>query len=387
MENFQYYNPVKVLFGAQVLDKLCSEIEIYGKKALIVIGKGSVKKNGLYAQVISLLNIAGINHYTYEGIKANPWYQDADEAINFAKENNVDMVIAIGGGSVIDTAKAIAMGFYANHSVWDFYKQKVPKASKALPVFPILTLAATGTEMNSSTVLQDSESGQKLGYSAPCLFPKVSFLDPTYTLTVPINYTVYGIADLISHALEQFFGKGDAPLADLYTASVIKLAVEYGKKIVVSPHDFDVRSQIMWLATNALNGTLKAGKNSGDWGVHALEHTFSVLYDIPHGAGLSIVYPAWLKLKKLEILDKLSFLAKEVFNYQVDDINANADVFIYELENFFNDIGTPTRLQQVDISRDETEKIIENFKLNKVNGSVYKLSENDYRLLLEKMWS
>lgn len=387
MENFQYYNPVKVLFGAQVLDKLCSEIEIYGKKALIVIGKGSVKKNGLYAQVISILNIAGINHYTYEGIKANPWYQDADEAINFAKDNNVDMVIAIGGGSVIDTAKAIAMGFYANHSVWDFYKQKVPKASKALPVFPILTLAATGTEMNSSTVLQDSESGQKLGYSAPCLFPKVSFLDPTYTLTVPINYTVYGIADLISHALEQFFGKGDAPLTDLYTSSVIKLAIEFGKKVVVSPHDFDVRSQIMWLATNALNGTLKAGKNSGDWGVHALEHTFSVLYDIPHGAGLSIVYPAWLKLKKLEILYKLSFLAKEVFDYQVDDINANADVFIYELEKFFNDIGTPTRLQQVDISRDETEKIIDNFKLNKVNGLVYKLSENDYRLLLEKMWS
>jgi alcohol dehydrogenase YqhD (iron-dependent ADH family) len=212
MENFQYYNPVKVLFGDDVLDKVCNEISPYGKKALLVIGKNSVKKSGLYARIVSLMNICGISHFTYEGIKANPLYQDADLAIALAKENKVDMIIAVGGGSVIDTAKAIAMGYYADHSVWDFYTQKAERPTKALPLFVILTMAATGSEMNSGTVLQDDESGRKLGYSAPCLFPKVSFLDPSLTLTVPLNQTAYGISDLISHALEQFFGKGDSPL-------------------------------------------------------------------------------------------------------------------------------------------------------------------------------
>lgn len=383
MENFQYYNPTKILFGKDVVDQLCNEIAPYGNKALIIIGQGSVKKIGLYARVLSLLNICGVHHVTYEGIKSNPLVQDADEAIALAKAEKVDMIIAIGGGSVIDTAKAVAMGFYVDHSVWHFYLQKVGRPSKALPLFNILTLAATGTEMNSGTVLQDDTSGMKKGYGAPCLFPTVSFLDPSFTVSVPLNYTAYGIADLISHSLEQFFGKGDAPLTDLYTASVIKLAISYGEKLMEEPENLEYRSQIMWLATNALNGTLKAGKNSGDWGVHGLEHTLSVLYDIPHGAGLSIVYPAWLKYQFPKIQDKLAFLAKEVFGITN---NKAAELFITHLEEFFKRIGTPTRLSEAQIVKSDAQKIIDNFKLNKVNGAVYPLNEQDYQGILDLMW-
>lgn len=385
MENFQYFNPTKILFGKDVVDQLCTEIAPYGKKALIIIGQGSVKKNGLYARVLSLMNICGMQHVTYEGIKSNPLYEDADEAIKLAKENQVDLIVAIGGGSVIDTAKAVAMGFYADHSVWDFYLQKASKPTKALPLFNILTLAATGTEMNSATVLQDTVSGMKKGYSAPCLFPKISFLDPTYTLSVPLNYTAYGVADLISHALEQYFGKGDSPLADLYTASVIKLAIEYGEKLIQDPTNYEYRSQIMWLATNALNGTLKAGKNAGDWGVHGLEHTLSVLYDIPHGAGLTIVYPAWLKKHQPQINPKLAFLAKHVFDVQNTEENNAANLFIQKLEGFFKTIETPIKLSEVNISGNDKTKIIDNFKLNKVSGSVYPLKESDYEEIFNLM--
>ncbi len=386
MENFKYYNPTKVIFGNDVLDHLCPEITAYGTKALLIIGKNSVKTSGLYARVVSLMNICGISHFTYEGIKANPLYQDADEAVALAKAKEVDMIIAIGGGSVIDTAKAIAMGFYVNHSVWDFYLQKAAKPTQALPLFTILTLAATGTEMNSGTVLQNNETGMKLGYSAPCLFPKVSFLDPSLTLTVPPNQTAYGVSDLISHALEQFFGKGESPLSDLYTAAVIKLAVQYGVQAIENPTNYEAREQIMWLATNALNGTLKAGKNAGDWGVHDYEHTLSVLFDIAHGAGLSILYPAWLKHQQPGINSKLAFLAKEVFGVDDSDQTTAATLFIAKLEQFFNRIGTPTKLNQVDILPSEKSKILGNLKSNKVNGSVYKLTELDYESILELMW-
>ncbi len=386
MENFKYYNPTKVILGKDVLDQLCTEVGIYGKKALLVIGKGSVKTSGLYARVVSLMNINGINHFTYEGIKANPLYQDADKAVALAKAKEVDMIIAIGGGSVIDTAKAIAMGFYVNHSVWDFYLQKAAKPTQALPLFTILTIAATGTEMNSGTVLQNNETGMKLGYSAPGLFPKVSFLDPSLTLTVPPNQTAYGVSDLISHALEQFFGKGDAPLSDLYTAAVIKLAVKYGVQAVENPTNYEAREQIMWLATNALNGTLKAGKNAGDWGVHDYEHTLSVLYDIAHGAGLSILYPAWLKHHQPIINSKLAFLAKEVFCIDDSEQTTAANLFIQKLEDFYTQIGTPTKLSQVNILPTEKIKILDNLKSNNVNGSVYKLTEVDYEAILDLMW-
>lgn len=385
MENFERYNPTKIVFGKGVIDGICNDIAAHGKKALIIIGKGSVKQNGLYARVLSLLNICGLEHQTFEGIKSNPVYQDADAAVQQAKAFGADMIIAIGGGSVIDTAKAVAMGYYAEHSVWDFYLNRI-QPQKALPVFAILTLAATGTEMNPFTVLQDNEGGRKWGFGSPLLYPKVSYLDPSFTTTVPADYTAYGVSDLIAHCLEQFFGKGEAPLTDLHTAAVIRLAVEYGLKVKDQPGDYDIRANIMWLATNALNGSLTAGKNSGDWACHGFEHSLSVLYDIAHGAGLSIVFPAWLKHHQSQIEEKLAYLAKQVFDISTGDVSDDASSFISKLEDFFEEIGTPTRLKQVGILPADKQKILDNFILNKVNGQVYKLSEKDHEAILDLMW-
>ena len=384
MENFERFNPTKLLFGKDVMDGICTELKPLGNRAFIIIGKESVKKNGLYARLVSLLNIGGIAHQTFEGIKSNPIYQDADAAVQEAKKFGADYIIALGGGSVIDTAKAVAMGVPVEHSVWDFYLQKA-KPEKALPIFAILTLAATGTEMNPFTVLQDTEGGSKRGYGSPYLYPKVSFLDPALTTTVPADYTAYGVADLMAHALEQFFGLGNSPLTDLHTAAVLKLAVEYGEKVVSHPDDYDTRANIMWLATTALNGSLTAGKNGGDWACHGFEHSLSVLFDIAHGAGLSIVFPAWLKHNQDKFLDKLAFLARHVFELEGSDEQI-APQFIEKLEAFFTIIQTPTRLAQANIDKSSKDVILANFKQHKVSGQVYKLNEEDHSAILELMW-
>ncbi|MFM6975416.1 MAG: iron-containing alcohol dehydrogenase [Sphingobacteriaceae bacterium] len=385
MENFERYNPTKIIFGKNVIDHICDELAPVGKRALIVIGKDSVKRSGLYARLTSLLNICGIEHCTYEGIKSNPVYQDADAAVQQAKDFKVDMIIALGGGSVIDTAKAVALGYYVEHSVWDFYLQQA-KPEKALPLFSILTLAATGTEMNPFSVLQDTENGSKRGYTSALMFPKVSYLDPSFTTTVPADYTAYGVVDLIAHCLEQFFGSGDSPLTDLHTAAVIRLAIEYGLKVKDDPENYEHRANIMWLATNALNGSLTAGKNGGDWACHGLEHSLSVLFDIAHGAGLSIVFPAWLKHHQVVAESKLAYLAKHVFDLDSGNKTKDAAAFISQLEVFFSKINAPVRLKEAHILPESRSKILENFKLNKVNGMVYRLDERDYEAILDNMW-
>ena len=386
MENFTHYNPTKILFGKNEIEKVAVECLPYGKSAIILLGKGSAKKHGIYARLISLLNMHQIKFITYEGIKSNPTYQDADAAVKLAKENKVDFIIALGGGSVIDTAKAVAMGYYVDHSVWDFYMQKVERPSQALPIISILTLAATGTEMNSSTVIQDTDGGMKKGYGSPLLFPKVSILDPEFTYSVPANFTAYGIADLMAHSLEVFFGLGDAPLSDHYIASILKLAIQFGPETISNPNNYEARANIMWLATNALNGTILNGRGTGDWGCHGLEHTLSVLYDIPHGAGLSIVYPAWLKYHLPKIKSRLVFLAKHVFDLNEGTEEELALQFIEHLEKYFKAINTPIRLSDYQIPQSDHQKIIDNLTLNAITGRVYPLNSMDYHGIINLMW-
>lgn len=386
MENFTHYNPTKILFGKNEIEKVAVECLPYGQTAIILLGKGSAKKHGIYARLISLLNMHQIKFITYEGIKSNPTYQDADAAVKLAKDNNVDFIIALGGGSVIDTAKAVAMGYYVEHSVWDFYMQKVERPSKALPIISILTLAATGTEMNSSTVIQDTDGGMKKGYGSPLLFPKVSILDPELTYSVPANYTAYGIADLMAHSLEVFFGLGDAPLSDHYIASILKLAIQFGPTTIKEPENYDARANIMWLASNALNGTILNGRGTGDWGCHGLEHTLSVLYDIPHGAGLSIVYPAWLKYHFSKIKSRLAFLAKNVFDLHTGTEEKLALQFIEKLENYFNILNSPIKLSEYQIPTTDHQKIIDNLILNNITGRVYALNSDDYDGIVKLMW-
>lgn len=386
MENFTYQNPTKLVFGKDVVDQVGKESIQYGKKALVLIGKGSVKSSGLYDRVITHLEANGISYITYEGIKSNPLYTNADEAVAMAKGFKAEMIIAIGGGSVIDSAKAVAMGYYVDHSVWDFYLQKT-KPVKALPIIAVLTLAATGTEMNPFTVLQNNEEQSKRGFGHELLYPKVSFLDPVLTFSVPQSYTSYGVADLIAHSLETFFGQGDAPLSDHSVASIIRLAIKYGKIVYDDPLDYDARANIMWLATNALNGTLALGKQNGDWACHAIEHSLSALFDIAHGAGLSIVFPAWMKHNQKYLQSRLAFLAKYVFDVNEDNEALAAYEFIHRLEEFFTSIGTPIRLQEAKINEEQKDKIVENLNRYKATGQHIKLDESSREKIVDLMYA
>ncbi|MFN3528347.1 MAG: iron-containing alcohol dehydrogenase [Bacteroidia bacterium] len=380
MENFSVYNPTRLQFGRNCASAIGNDAATLGKKALVIIGKGSVKHNGVLNQVTDALHKAGIEHELFEGIKSNPEYQDADAAVAAARNLGADMVIAVGGGSVIDTAKAVAGGFYHPGSVWDFYSGKGIKPEKALPLLVVLTLAATGTEMNRFTVLQDTVNRHKRGWGNELLYPRVSYLDPVYTFSVPANYTAYGVADLMAHTFELYFSTDESPLSDHLATDIIKLAMQYGPKVIAEPENYDARANILWLSTVALNGSLNAGKRNGDFGVHAFEHVLSVLYDIAHGAGLSIIYPAWMRHFYGQIADKMDFLAKRVLGQ-----DKNGQDFIVALESFYDQLGTPKRLSQVGIGENEHPLILETLIANKVRGTYFDMQEADYRALLQWM--
>lgn len=375
MENFNYYNPTALHFGKNVLDKLPETLLSYGKKVLLVYGKGSVKRTGLYDKLIRQLAEAGLEVVEYGGIKSNPLVEDVDRAAELGRKNNVDMILAVGGGSVIDSAKIISITIPVSHPAWNFYSYR-SKPVKALPLIAVLTLAATGTEMNPFAVLQNEKTGNKDGYGSDLLFPRHSFLDPELTYTVPANYTSYGIADLIAHCLENYFSAGDCSLSDRIIFSIISDAVEWGPKLMNKLTGYDERAAIMYQATLALNLLTSNGKGKGDWGVHSLGHVLSLLFDVPHGASLSIIFPAWMKLMKERTGDRIQKVGQQVF------LTTEVDDAISAFENFFRQIGSPVRLSEVGISSDKHEAIVQQWMKNKAEGNNFKLTEDDYRQLI-----
>jgi hypothetical protein len=378
MENFTAYNPTKLHFGKDVVEQLGEAAQEYGKKILLMYGKGSIKKNGIYDQVIKQLQSFNAEIIEYSGIKSNPLVDDVNEAAQLGKLNNIDLILAVGGGSVIDSAKITALSIANNTNPWAIMKFKV-KPKKTIPLIAVLTLAATGSEMNGAAVLQNHETNEKIGFVSSLNFPKHSFLDPTYTFSVPKDYTAYGIVDLIAHSLEGFFGEGDATLTDRFVEAIIKEAMEYGPKVLSQPENYEYRAKIMWAATNALNGLTNYGRKSGDWGVHAIGHNISYLFDTPHGATLSIAYPAWLKLQKERIPERIAKLGEHLFD------NPSVDDTIVRLENFFQSLGSPVKLSDIGIGEDKKETIIRQMIKTETNGMVHKLNDDDRKKIVELM--
>ncbi|MBK7028053.1 MAG: iron-containing alcohol dehydrogenase [Bacteroidales bacterium] len=378
MENFTYYNPTVLHFGRGVLDKLPSTLLPYGKKVLLVYGKGSIRKNGVYDKVIALLETAGLEITEYSGIKSNPLVEDVDAAASLGREKEVDVILAIGGGSVIDSAKIISITIPVNHTAWNFYTYRA-KPQKSVPLVAVLTLAATGTEMNPFAVLQNEKTGRKDGYRSDLIFPRHSFLDPELTYSVPLNYTAYGISDLIAHCLENYFGQGECSLTDRFIFSIINDAMDWGPKLINNLGGYEERAAIMYDATMALNLLTANGKSGGDWGVHALGHMLSLLHDVPHGASLSIIYPAWMRHFNEQAGERIGKLGVNLFG--VSDIPET----IEKLESFFRQIGSPVRLSEVGIGADKFEEIIQYWTRNKAEGSLYKFNAGDYSKLIKLM--
>ncbi|MCX6269738.1 MAG: iron-containing alcohol dehydrogenase [Bacteroidetes bacterium] len=378
MENFIVHNPTVLHFGRDVVNELGNTVAKYGKRVLLVYGKGSVKQTGLYQQILQQLTKVKAEVYEYSGIKPNPVVEDVDAAAALGRAKAIDVIVAVGGGSVIDSAKVISITIPAYQSAWDFFAQKA-KPTSAIPVMAVLTLAATGTEMNPFAVLQNVRSKNKQGFGNPLMYPRHSFLDPSNTFSVPKNYTAYGVVDLIAHALESYFGKGDASLSDKIVFSVIKEAMEYGPDLLKNLRDYDLRARIMYAATLALNGITINGRVSGEWGVHSIGHVISVLYDTPHGATLSIAYPAWLKLVKDQIPERIQLLGKNLFN--TDSI----DKTIEKLEALFKKLESPVRLKEIKLTTNHHQQIIDQMIKSKVNGANIRLTEEDYPRLVSFM--
>jgi alcohol dehydrogenase YqhD (iron-dependent ADH family) len=378
MENFVSNNPTALHFGKGVADNLSKTLNLRNRNVLLVYGKGSVKRSGLYNNVMDQLNAAGANVAEFGGIKPNPRVEDVDSAAALGRTHRADLILALGGGSVIDSAKIISITIPVQHPAWDFYTRRaIPKT--AVPIAAILTLAATGTEMNPFAVLQNAATGSKDGYGHPLCYPKHSFLDPAITATVPRDYTAYGIADLIAHCLEAYFGKGDCPLSDRFIFSIIADAMEHGPRLLENLTDYDLRANIMYDATMALNGLTTQGKANGDWAVHGIGHILSLLYDTPHGASLTIAYPAWMKLHREKAADRIGKLGKNLFGTEA------VDKTIKGFEDFFKILGCPVRLSEAAIPESEATKIILYLGKNKVSGSNYRLDQADYKVLLNNM--
>lgn len=378
MENFTAYNPTKLHFGKNVIEQLGESTLEFGKKVLLIYGKGSVLKNGIYDKVVNELNKINAEITEFSGIKSNPLVTDVSEAAQLGKLNNIDVIVAVGGGSVIDSAKVTSLSIANNTDPWSIMKNK-SKPTKSIPLVAILTLAATGTEMNGAAVLQNPETDEKIGYVSPLMYPNHSFLDPEFTYSVPKNYTAYGIADLVAHALEAYFGQGEASLSDRFVEAIIKEAIEYAPLVLKEPNNYDYRANIMWAATTALNGMTNHGRKYGDWGVHDIGHNISYLYDTPHGATLTIAYPAWLKLQKDRIPERISKLGNQLFGTN------SADETIENLEKFFNSIECPIRLSEINIDDNKKEEIQNQMLKNQINGLVHKFSDEDRLRLVDIM--
>lgn len=294
MDKFMYHIPTKVFFGKGQIVQLVPSIKACGDKVLLVYGGGSIKKSGLYDTIVSALSQEGIPFRELSGVDPNPRVSSVEEGVAICREHGLNVVLAVGGGSVIDCAKAVAAGVTCEGSMWDMITGKAPIRS-ILPIVTVLTLAATGSEMDTSAVISNPETNEKVGVSGPTMRPTVSIMDPEYTLSVSKYQTAAGTADIMSHVMEVYFNNHpDAYLQNRFAEAVLKTCVTYGHRAYNDPGDYEARANLMWAGSWAINGLLTKGAPVG-WSVHPMEHELSAYYDITHGAGLAVLIPHWLR--------------------------------------------------------------------------------------------
>lgn len=361
MHNFTFYNPTKIVFGKGTVSQVGEYAKVQDGRALFIYGGGSIRKNGVYDQVVASLNEARVERVEFSGVKPNPTVAHAREGIELAKREKIDFILAVGGGSVIDESKAIAAGAVTDRDVWSFYVERPPEA--ALPIITVLTLPATGTEMNGGTVLTNEVSGEKYGLGAEVLYPAVSILDPTTTFSVPANYTAYSGVDAFTHLSESYFTHLDpwAPIQDGYVEAIMRAIRESIDRTLQNPDDYDARATFMWAATLAWNGIAPAGVGTWWTPSHMIGHSFSALYDTPHGASLSVVLPAWLDYQiDQKNTAKIARFAKNVFGIHEATETATARAAVNALRDWFRSIGSPVTLVEANIPDDGLARIVEN---------------------------
>ena len=355
MKNFTFHVPTDIRFGKGQVEALPSELEKLGRKILLVYGGGSIKRTGLYSTVMDLLQDFEI--YELPGIEPNPKLSSVREGVRICKEKGIEVILAVGGGSCIDAAKHISCGAYYDGDPWDLMLDR-SKMTQALPVVDVLTICATGSEMNSGAVITNEETNEKLEINGPILYPRLSICDPQYLYTLPESRTAAGTADIISHVFEQYFQPNDgAYITDRLSEAVLKTCFKYGPIAMSEPDNYEARSNLMWASTVGLNHLLTVGKG-GAWSVHPIEHELSAYYDLTHGAGLAILTPAWMRYVLCDkTVKRFAMYAENVWRIQTANPYDAANAAIDRTEDFFKVLGLPGRLSEVGIGPERFEEM------------------------------
>lgn len=359
MENFTFYNPTRIEFGAGKEQQIGQHLAEHGiKNVLLCYGSERIKREGLFDVVNQSLAERGIGLVELGGVISNPVISKVREGIALARTHQVDAILSVGGGSVLDSVKAIAAGVCYEGDIWDLFVGKAGIES-ALPVFAILTLAATGSEMNASAVVTNDETKEKFFISAAPLFPKVSIVNPALMRSVSRDYLVYSASDVIAHLIETYFtATVHPPLPSRLVESLINTVIETTEALLADPADYEARAQFAWAATLALNGLTYSGAAGFSFPNHAIEHSLSALFNVPHGAGLSVVVPAWMKWYHDRNPSQFERFARNVFGV------AKGAQGIAALQAWYDKIGTPTRLPQLGIKEADLPAIVENVQKN-----------------------
>ena len=385
--DFTYYNPTKIYFGKDALSNLPAELARYGNTVLLVYGKGSVKKLGLYDQVMEMLAQAGKTVVELPGIKSNPTYAQLQEGARLVREHQVDLILAVGGGSVIDCSKGISVAAYCEGDPWQRYCVDMEEVNNPIvPVGSILTMAGTGSEMNGGSVITNDEVKMKNGrVFEPDVYPKFSILNPEYTYTVPKYQMVSGIFDTMSHLMEQYFSGEDDNTTDYLIEGVMDSLIHSAREALQDPHSYQARSNIMWCATLGLN-TLTGLSKTQDWEVHNIEHQIGAYTDCAHGAGLAVVSPHYYRYVALYGLDKFVRFAQKVWKVDTTGMTKEqaAMAGIDKLAEFIQELGLPTTLRELGVTSPEMAAEIANSTYP--GGGYKKLDTADIQEILKQAY-
>lgn len=359
MNNFKFYNPTKILFGEGSIKDMAGEIP-RGTKILMTYGGGSIKRNGVFDEVKEVLQDYELEEFG--GIEPNPTYETLMQCVEIVRKNRADLLLAVGGGSVIDGTKFIAAAVLFDGVPWDIVKTYGKKVKSVLPFGTVLTLPATGSEMNNGAVITHRSSKTKLPFAHPLLFPRFSVLDPTKTYTLPPSQIANGVVDTFVHVTEQYLTYPvNGKLQDRFAEGLLLTLIEEGPKALTDPKNYDVRANLMWCATLGLNGLISAGVPQ-DWATHMIGHELTALKGLDHGQTLAVVLPAMLRMRSQEKKEKLLQYAERVWGIKTGDDKARIDMAIEKTRNFFESMGVATRLCNYGISADIIPSVVEQLK-------------------------
>ncbi|MGN0052684.1 MAG: iron-containing alcohol dehydrogenase [Bacteroides sp.] len=384
MVNFDYQTPTRLIFGKGVVaEKLQEVMAQYGNRVLITYGGGSIKRSGLYDQVLELLKDKEI--YELSGIEPNPKFNPSVLAgVRICKGHHIDVILSVGGGSVLDCTKAIAGAACSDEDPWNIVTGKAPTL-RAIPIVDIITLAATGSEYDSGGVISRTESNDKLAYFSPYVFPAVSFIDPTYTFTLPVKQTLAGVADCINHIMEQYFCREHISMNDAFMEGAVRSLVRNVRVVLEKPDDYEARAEIFYATTLGCNGIYALGNSASGWPMHAIEHALSGHYDITHGEGLAIVTPRWMRhiLNSTtgelheQVVERITSFGQNVFG------TATPEESIQAIHDFYKGIGIPMTLREVGIDESRIVEMAHHVALNEgLDEAWVPLHEEDIAAIL-----